>query len=138
MSTKKRILLTRVFIVVIGFYILFWGLLYEGNDAIWDYMAVTGAIYFTGAFALLLGGLYWKQASSTGAFFALLSGLTAILGLDPVQRLVGLKTQDPTTLEWAQSFTGDQIGLMTVAFSLTVLVIGSLVFPDKKPAIATQ
>ena len=132
MSTKARILLTRVLIVIIGFYILFWGLLYEGSDAIWDYMAVTGAIYFTGAFALLLGGLYWKRASSTGAFFALLSGLTAILGLDPVQRFVGLKTQNPTTLEWSQPFTGDQIGLMTVAFSLTVLVLGSLFFPDKK------
>jgi Na+(H+)/acetate symporter ActP len=101
-------------------------------------MAVTGAIYFTGAFAVLLGGLYWKQASSTGAFFALLSGLTAILGLDPVQRIVGLKTQNPTTQEWTQLLTGDQIGLMTVVFSLTVLVIGSLAFPDKKPATANQ
>ena len=138
MSAKTRILLTRIFIVLIGFYILFWGLLYEGNDEIWDYMAVTGAIYFTGAFAVLLGGLYWKRASSTGAFFALLSGLTAILGLDPVQRIVGLKTQNPTTQEWTQQLTGDQIGLMTVAFSLTVLVIGSLAFPDKKPATANQ
>ncbi len=132
LSTEKRILLTRVFIVVIGLYILGWGLFYEGSDAIWDYMAVTGSIYFTGAFALLLGGLYWKRASSTGAFLALLSGLTAILGLDPVQRAVGLKTQDPQTLEWIQPFTGDMIGLATVAFSLFVLVVGSLVFPDKK------
>ena len=134
LSTKARILLTRVLIVVIGGYILFWGLFYEGSDEIWDYMAVTGAIYFTGAFALLLGGLYWSKASSTGAFLALMSGMTAILGLDPIQRLVGLKTQNPETLEWTARLTGDQIGLITVAFSLTILVVGSLMFPDKKSA----
>ncbi|MCS1407945.1 MAG: hypothetical protein M2R45_01108 [Verrucomicrobia subdivision 3 bacterium] len=132
MSTESRILLTRIFIVMIGLYILFWGLLYEGSDEIWDYMAVTGAIYFTGAFALLLGGLYWKHASATGAFLALLSGMTAILGLDPVQRRVGLKYQDAGTGEWIQTLTSDQIGLLTVAFSLMVLAVGSLIFPNKK------
>lgn len=132
MKTQTRILLTRIFIVIIGFYILFWGLFYEGDEEIWDYMAVTGAIYFTGAFAVLLGGLYWKRASSTGAFLALLSGLTAILGLDPVQRLVGLKTTDPTTLETTQILTGADIGLLTVAFSLVVMVAGSLLFPDRR------
>ena len=85
LSARARITLTRVFIVVIGVYVLCWGLLYHGSDDIWDYMAVTGAIYFAGAFALLLGGLYWKRASSTGALLALLAGLVAILGLSPVQ-----------------------------------------------------
>ncbi len=89
LSSRTRITLTRVFIFVIGLYVLYWGLIYEGKDDIWDYMAVTGAIYFTGAFALLLGGLYWKRASSTGAFLALLAGSVAILGLSPVQDAIG-------------------------------------------------
>ena len=86
MSTQGRIMLTRVLILVIGGYILFWGLFYKGGEDIWDYMAGTGAIYFTGAFALLLGGLYWKRASSAGAMLALIAGFSAILGLSPVQR----------------------------------------------------
>ena len=77
-------------IVAIGLYVLYWGLIYRGKDDIWDYMAVTGAIYFTGAFALLLGGLYWQRASSTGAFLALLAGMTAIIGLGPVQELLDI------------------------------------------------
>jgi solute:Na+ symporter, SSS family len=80
LSSKARVTLTRVLIVAIGMYILYWGLIYRGDDDIWDYMAVTGAIYFTGAFALLVGGLYWRRASSTGAFLALLTGMSAILG----------------------------------------------------------
>ena len=134
MKTQTRILITRILIVLIGFYILFWGLFYEGSEEIWDYMAVTGAIYFTGAFALLLGGLYWKRASSTGAFLALLTGLTAILGLDVVQRLVGLQRQIPGTQEWEQVVTADFIGLATVVLSLAMLVLGSLLFPDRNPS----
>ena len=122
LSTKTRIFLTRTIIVVIGLYILYWGLIYEGEDDIWDYMAVTGAIYFTGAFALLVGGLYWKRASSTGAFCALLCGFSAIFGLAPVQKVLGL------------DIPGAQIGLATVALTLVVLVVVSLLFPDERTA----
>ena len=120
MSTSARIKTTRILIVLIGLYILYWGLIYEGEDDIWDYMAVTGAIYFTGSFAVLVGGLYWKRASSTGAFLALISGIFAILGLGPVQQAFGI-----------DGVSGARIGLATVVFSLVVLMIGSLAFPDK-------
>ena len=83
-----RIKITRILIVLIGLYILYWGLFYTGEEDIWDYMAVTGAIYFTGAFSLLFGGLYWHRASSTGAVLALLVGVTAVFGLGPVQQAV--------------------------------------------------
>ncbi|HID22335.1 MAG TPA: sodium:solute symporter family protein [Planctomycetaceae bacterium] len=121
LSSRARITLSRIFIVVIGLYVLYWGLIYEGKDDIWDYMAITGAIYFTGAFALLLGGLYWKQASSTGAFLALLAGCSAVLGLEPVQTAIGIKIPSA------------RVGLSTVGFTLFVLVIGSLLFPDDRP-----
>ena len=88
LDNPTRIKITRVLIVLIGLYILYWGLVYTGEEDIWDYMAVTGAIYFTGAFSLLFGGLYWHRASSTGAVLALLVGITAVLGLGPVQKAV--------------------------------------------------
>ena len=88
LDNPTRIKITRVLIVLIGLYILYWGLFYTGEEDIWDYMAVTGAIYFTGAFSLLFGGLYWHRASSTGAVLALLFGVTAVFGLGPVQQAV--------------------------------------------------
>src|SRR5690606_31022291 len=66
--------LTRLGIVLIGGFLLIWGLWYPLGQNLWDYMAVTGAIYFTGAFAVLVGGLYWPRASRTGAMLALVSG----------------------------------------------------------------
>lgn len=120
LSSKARVALTRVLIVIIGLYVLYWGLIYHGDDDIWDYMAVTGAIYFTGAFALLLGGLYWRRASSTGAFLALLAGLSAILGLSPVQKVLGL------------NIPSARVGLASIAVTVIVMVFGSLLFPDRR------
>ncbi|MGC9327409.1 MAG: sodium:solute symporter family protein [Candidatus Hinthialibacter sp.] len=67
MTEKLKVLLARILIVVIGVMILLISFVYPLKAELWDYMAITGAIYFTGAFALLLGGLYWRRASSTGA-----------------------------------------------------------------------
>jgi SSS family solute:Na+ symporter len=154
LSGKTRILLTRVLIVVIGLYVLYWGLLYEGREDVWDYMAVTGAIYFTGAFALLLGGLYWKRASSTGAVLALLAGMVAVLGLSPVQDGismlatsltnlapgvrdtvlaipgVSLDPSDPYSLR--VKIPPARVGLTSIGTTLAALIIGSILFPDKK------
>jgi SSS family solute:Na+ symporter len=120
LSGKSRILLTRVFILAIGLYVLYWGLIYQGDDDIWDYMTVTGAIYFSGAFALLVGGLYWRRASSTGAVLALLAGFTAILGLSPVQGLLGL------------DIPSARVGLVSIATTTVAMLLGSILFPDKK------
>jgi solute:Na+ symporter, SSS family len=118
MSPKSRILLTRIFIVLIGLYVLYWGIIYRGEDDIWDYMAVTGAIYFSGAFAVLLGGLYWKRASSTGALLALIAGLFALAGLSPVQDALGFKVGS------------DRTSLLTIGGTVLAMVLGSLLFPD--------
>ncbi|HJN09295.1 MAG TPA: sodium:solute symporter family protein [Pirellulaceae bacterium] len=137
LSPMSRIRLTRFLIVVIGGYIWAWGLFYEGGDDIWDYMAITGAIYFTGAFALLIGGLYWRRASSSGAFCALLAGCSAVLGLGPIRRPVAgwmlSVTGQPVTEEAAAAMLSSaRVGLFSVAFTFAVFVIVSLLVPDRR------
>ncbi|NUP99776.1 MAG: sodium:solute symporter family protein [Armatimonadetes bacterium] len=121
-SSRKRILLTQVVMAAIGGFLLFWGLWYPLGEDLWDYMAVTGAIYFTGAFACLVGGLYWRRASTTGAYAAFLCGLSALLGLAPLQRAVGV--------EW----NSEHVGLATVALTALVMVVVSLLCPDREVA----
>ena len=75
-------------------------------------------------FILLLGGLYWKKASRVGALGALLCGLTALLGLGPIKNAVGLS-----------AFTGAHIGLFTIALTVIVMVVLSLLFPDTKQKV---
>lgn len=119
LGPRARIWLTRFFIVAIGLYVLYWGLLYKGEDDIWDYMAVTGAIYFSGALAVLMGGLYWRRASSTGAILALVAGFSAVLGLSPVQHILGV------------DIPSARVGLISIAATLAAMFFGSLLFPDK-------
>jgi SSS family solute:Na+ symporter len=119
LSSKARLTLTRIFIVVIGVFILVWGLWYDLGQDLWDYMAISGAIYFTGAIALLVFGLYWKRASKAGAYLSLICGFGAISGLKPVQALLGIDL--PSAI----------VGLIAIALAMVLMVVGSLLFPDR-------
>ena len=122
LSDKSRLLITRISIIIIGLFLLIWGLWFEAPVSLWNYMAVTGTIYLAGAFTVVVAGLYWKKASRTGATIALFSGLLAVLGIGP----------------WTQGndvpfYLSDKfIGLMTFIIAFLGMVIGSLLFPDKQ------
>ena len=128
LSQRTRLLLTRVFLFLIAAFLLVWSMWYELGQDLWDYMAVSGAIYFIGAFAILLGGIYWPRTSTAGAWLALACGLGAILGLTPVQNRLGLAK---TFAE--HQITGTQIGLVMTVAAVLLLVLGSLIFPDRRP-----
>ena len=119
LSSKTKIMLTRLIIFILGGYIFYWGMFYEGGDAIWDYLGITGAIYFTGAISVVVFGLYWNKASSTGAILALLGGLSSIIGLEPIRLFLGINVSNPAI-----------IGLFTLGFSMLLMIIGSLIWPD--------
>ena len=125
MSTASRLKLTRLLIFAIGIFLLTWSLWYELGQDLWDYMAITGAIYFTGAFALLVAGLYWKRASRVGAYLALLVGTSAVLGLKPVQKVI------QASLDIEVEWDAEIIGISTVAASALLMILGSLLFPDR-------
>lgn len=135
LTDKGTVLATRVFVVLIGLCILAISFLFPLREDLWDYMAVSGAIYFTGAFAVLTGGLYWKRASTGGAICALLAGGTAVFGLGAVQRaiLTLLGYGEARIDEIMGIFTGARVGLFTVALTVVVMVVASLLLPDKRP-----
>lgn len=120
LSQRRRLLLTRSLIFAIGIFLLVWGLWYPLGQDMWEYMAITGGIYFTGAFSLLTGGLYWKRASRVGAHLAIASGIFAAAGLKPVKLALG------------HELSAETVGLGSVALSVVVFVVGSLLFPDQR------
>ena len=134
LSQHGRITVTRLFIFLIGAVIFTVSMWFPLQEDLWDYMAVTGAIYTAGAFALLVGGLYWKRASSTGAVLALITSSAAVLGLGQVQHLVFGKMCGMSE-ETLARFTSARVGLAVVVTTLVVMVAGSLLFPDKASAV---
>ena len=113
-------------IVLLGIYILYWGLVYDGGDSIWSYLGITGAVYFTGAIAVILFGIYWEKASSAGAIAALLGGLSALVGLEPIRESIPM----------ISGLEAEHIGLLTLCFSIALMIIFSLIIPDKKGVVA--
>ncbi len=119
-TPERQLKWTRIFIVLIGLYVLAWGLLFKPSQDVWDYLGITGAIYFTGAIVVLTAGLYWKRASRMGARWALFAGLSAVAGLGPVKSLLGIETIGPA-----------EIGLGTLGLAMLAMLVGSLLFPDR-------
>ena len=140
LKDRARIRITRWSIVLIGAFLWGWGLFYKGSDDLWSYMAITGAIYFTGAIPVLVGGLYWSKASSAGAFWSLVVGCSAVAGLEPIRELcvrgyLGL-VGTPATEERVEHvlktvFTSQLVGLICIGLTVAVFVIVSLRVPDK-------
>jgi len=124
LSVRARIAITRIAIVAIGAFVWWWGLFYPGGEGLWEYMVITGAIYFTGAGVLLVGGLYWKRASRRGALVALLAGCSAVLGLEPIRVWIA------GTMGLEMKLTEAHVGLFSVALTLVLFVLVSLLFPD--------
>ena len=124
-SQRGRIWITRCAIVVIGAFLLIWGLWYESDQDLWNYMSITGSIYFIGAFPVILGGLYWPRANSYGAMASLASGLLAVLALDPLlaplKKILGW--------EWLQP---QHVVLATFVVAGAAMIAVSLLTPPPK------
>lgn len=106
---------TRTLIVLIACYELYWGLIYEGREDVWDYLAVSGSIYFCSGVVLLAGGLYWKGATRRGALWALVLGFSAVVALAPIKTALGL-----------DGVSSPLIGFGAIGLSLLGLIVGSL------------
>ena len=118
-SDKKQIFSIRSVVICCGLFMFYWGLIYSGTEDVWDYLAITGAIYFTSAIPIMIGGLYWKRASAFGAKLSLLTGFLAVFGLTPVQDYFGL------------SISTELIGIFTVILASFLFVLGSVMIPNR-------
>ena len=98
------------------------GIWYELPDSVWSYMAVTGNIYMCGSIVALVGGMYWKRASSAGAMAALLGGLLSVV-------LIFL----PKELQ-ARTDVNAALSLGNYVVCVILFVVFSLMFPNKARA----
>ncbi|MDZ4852413.1 MAG: sodium:solute symporter family protein [Pirellulaceae bacterium] len=126
LTMQWRMFLTRSMIFLVGVFLLAWSIWYPMEQDLLDYLAVSAGIYATGAVALLVLGLYWAGASRVGAYWALFSGLFAIVGLTPVRKFLHI-----TNAELGLEINEAQIGLGTTALAVAAMVVGSLLFPDR-------
>jgi SSS family solute:Na+ symporter len=122
LTGREQVRLTRIVILLIGAFLLVWGLWYPLPKSVWNYMAVTGSMWLCGSGTVLIGGMIWRRASSAGGFAALLGGLMSV----PIIFL-------PKYLQDSSRLMG-LIGLENYALCVFLFVFFSLRHPDKAPS----
>lgn len=73
-SERVGLVVNGLLVVAIGLFLLFYGLWYKIPGRAWDYLQITGQIYFSSMSVLLVCGLYWKYAHAWGGYAALVLG----------------------------------------------------------------
>lgn len=139
-----RILRASIFFVAL--LIFGFSLLFKQNDFIMMYMYMTGAIYLGGAGAVIIGGFYWKRATSAAAWGVMCTG--SILGVGGlivrsvwsklVPALLNHFPHNDYLIRHAEAFpyNGMHIAFFTAIFSIIVFVLVSLFgwLVQRKPA----
>jgi SSS family solute:Na+ symporter len=120
LSSTAELRLTRLFILLIGLFLLFFGLWYEIPGPVFEYLGLTGTIYVSGLSTLLIAALYWQRSTRTGAYLALALGASspsAWLVYDLVRKVQPEWPKIP--VHWA--------GLASFFLAVLGMIVGSLV-----------
>ena len=79
---KQHVLLLRLSIVGVGFFVFCFGALMQQTDYLVMWFAATMTIFVGGAGSAIIGGLYWKKGTTAGAWAALIVGsISALVGI---------------------------------------------------------
>jgi SSS family solute:Na+ symporter len=128
LTEASTIRLTRIITACIGVFILVFGLWYELPATVFQYTAITGAMYAAGAFGCVVAGLYWKKANLVGAYASLALGAAA-----PILFLVldQLKSVLPEELLFMTDVNIS--GFLSFVLAAAGMIVGSLMTQKSHP-----
>jgi SSS family solute:Na+ symporter len=79
-TPKQHLWLLRFSILFVAIFIFCFSMLFKQNEYILMFFSITGAIFLGGAGSCIIGGLYWKRGSTSGAWVALVTGCVMAVG----------------------------------------------------------
>jgi len=115
MTQKQHLRLLRIIMTCIALFMLTWDIFYGPQESIFSYIMLTGTI-FTAAGIVTFVGLYWKRATSLGAYLAIAIGMAI-----PLADLIGKQFMGD-----AYPLKGHQSGLLTLVLAFLALGICGL------------
>jgi Na+/proline symporter len=119
-SPKQHIWLLRLSVTFVAIFIFCFSMLFQQNEYILMFFAITGAIFLGGAGSCIIGGLYWKRGTASGAWFALITGAAMAVG-----GMILRQTWASTIYPWMASDAPYMItGLTTVIDSISSTIPG--------------
>jgi Na+/proline symporter len=106
--SRSRLLLTRITVVALTVFIMLWSLVYDLPGPAYFYLQVTANLFMAPTLIAVVGGLYWRRASATGAALAFVLGASASLAyLVPALKL---DVATAGNLSWALAVAGFVVG----------------------------
>ena len=117
LSTAARLNLTRLTVVGLTVFIMIWSLVYDLPGPAYFYLQVTANLFMAPTLIVVVGGLYWRRASATGAVLSFVLG--ALASLAYLVPRFGVDVATAGNISW---------GLAVLGF-----VLGSLLVPGSSP-----
>ncbi|HEV7300239.1 MAG TPA: hypothetical protein VGN72_12790 [Tepidisphaeraceae bacterium] len=71
---RQHLLLLRLAIIGVAIFAFTFGLVFPQTDYVFMFFNITGAIFLGGSGAVIIGGLYWRRATTAGAWSAMIVG----------------------------------------------------------------
>ena len=112
LSSRFRLGLTRATVVGLTVFIMVWSLVYDLPGPAYFYLQVTANLFMAPTLIVVVGGLYWRRASATGAILAFVLGAATSLTYLVPQLNLGVATAG--NLSWALAVLGFAIGSLVV------------------------
>jgi SSS family solute:Na+ symporter len=128
LSETTTVMVTRIVAVIIGVFLLVFGLWYRIPDTAFQYLYVTGAMYTAGALSCVGAGVYWNRANAPGAFAGLILGALA-----PAAFLLLEKFRDQLPASLAFLTDINIAGLLSYVLALLGMIAGSLLTQRSHP-----
>ncbi|MFG0249069.1 MAG: sodium:solute symporter [Phycisphaeraceae bacterium JB051] len=125
LTQKQHLKWLRLSIVGVAVFAFFFSLLFPLRDYLFMFFLLTGTIYLGGSGSVIIGGLYWRRATTQGAWAAMTVGwVVAVIGIT----LQVIWPKVPALLELADKFplNGAWLALVAYLTSMTVFVVVSL------------
>jgi len=128
LSEDTLMTITRIWVGVIGIFLLVFGLLYKIPSSSLKYIYITGNMYTAGAISAVGFGLYWKKANNAGAYIALITG-----AVSPMAFLVLANYADslPTAIRWISN--ANISGFLSFGLGAVGMLAGSLLTQKISP-----
>lgn len=121
---KSRLRLTRITVVALTVFIMIWSLVYDLPGPAYFYLQVTANLFMAPTLIAVVGGLYWRRASATGAALSFVLGASTSLAYLVPQLKLDVATAG--NLSWALAVVGFVVGSILVppAWSSTPPSVG--------------
>ena len=110
LTAAQRVRGVQFGVVLIGIFIYAWAVLYHFPETVFRYLTLTGSLSYAATMTVLIGGMYWKRASTGGAYWAFAGS-----AIPPVACLA-MPSISPTSA-----------GLMSFLLAPIGLIVGSLI-----------